>query len=154
MKLTFTKLTGNRFIPADPDTEKYALSLKTGETIHADFKKMRSAKFHRKFFALLNLAFEYWYPGEIDSKFGTPEKNFDRFRRDAVILAGHYHTEIRLDGSVRVEADSISFASMDAETFENLYNNILNVFLKRIPMMAKMGATEINKLTDRILDFA
>jgi len=154
MKLSFTKLAGNRFTPADTETERYALSLKTGEIIHADFRKMRNVRFHRKFFALLNLAYEYWEPGEIDSKFGTPEKNFDRFRKDLIILSGAYHTEIRLDGSVRVEADSISFGSMDPETFEKLYNNVLNVCLKRIPMLAKIGAEEINKLTDKILDFA
>ena len=154
MNLLFTKIQGGYFIPGDKPTEDYAAKLKPGETIHADFKKMRSASFHRKLFALFNLAFEYWEPGEIDSRFGTPEKNFDRFRADAVILAGYYHTSIRLDGSVRVEADSISFSKMDADTFDKLYNSVLNVFLKRIPMMAKIGEAEINKITDRILEFA
>ena len=104
--------------------------------------------------ALLNLGFSYWVPGDVSSKYGVPEKNFDRFRYDVTILAGYYHNVIRLDGSVRVEPDSISFANMDEDTFSKLYQNILTVLLKHIPMMDKMGEEEIDRLTDKFLEFA
>ena len=153
MNLIFTKIHNGMFIPGDKATEEYTSKLKTGETIHADFKRMRNYKWHKKFFAMLQLAYEYWNPGEIDSKYGVPEKNFERFRKDAIILAGYYHTEIRLDGSVRVEPDSISFAKMDNETFSALYNNVLNVLLQRIPVLAEMGKEQIDKITNQLLDF-
>ena len=142
------------FLPADRWTEEFAKIIKLGSVIHADFKRMRNYKFHKKLFALLNLAFEYWQPGEISSKYGTPEKNFDRFRKDVTILAGYYHTEIRLDGSVRVVADSISFGKMSEDTFEKLYNNVLTVIMERIPVLDKMTSDEINDLVDKVIGFA
>ena len=144
---------------ADPTTEELHRKTKLGQTIHGDFKKMRNSAFHRKMFSLLNLGFEYFEIVGLDVKDGQPEnlipqKNFDRFRRDVIILAGYYHTTVRLDNTIRVEADSISFASMDEDTFSKLYQAVLTVLMQRIPMLGKMGEEEINKLTDRFLEFA
>ena len=138
---------------ADPQTEEFAKKIKLGQTIHADFKLMRNAAFHRKFFALLNLSFEYWEPGEINTKYGVPEKNFDRFRKDLIILAGHYHMVFRLDGTYRPEADSISFGNMDQDTFDKLYQNVLSVIMKKIPVLRDMTADDINELTDKFVAF-
>ena len=135
------------------DAEEVHHKTKPGAAIHSDFKKMRNVKFHRKFFALLNLGFEYWEPGEINSKYGVPVKNFDRFRKDATILAGFHHLVIRLDGSSRVEADSISFGKMDEVTFADLYQKVLTVLMDRIPMLKKMGEEEIDRLTNQFLEF-
>lgn len=33
-----------------------------GAVLYADFKQARNPAFHRKFFALLNLGFDYWQP--------------------------------------------------------------------------------------------
>ena len=144
-------LTG--LIPADPKTEEWYRKIKLGSTVHSDFKQMRNAAFHRKLFALFNLAYEYWEPGKVSSKYGIPEKNFDRFRKDLVILAGHYHSVVRLDGTVRIEADSLSFGSMSQETFNNLYQNILDVIMKRIPVLSNMTEDEINELVEKVLSF-
>ena len=134
-------------------TEEFHGKLKLGEAIHSDFKRMRNAAFHRKLFALLNLGFEYWEPQKIETKWGTPEKNFDRFRRDVTILAGYYHNVFRLDGTFRIEADSIAFGNMDQDTFDKLYQAVLTVLMQRIPMLSKMTKEEINDLTDKILAF-
>lgn len=147
------KVAGGLFAPMDEPTTEKAKKVRVGGVVHGPFKQMRNPKFHRKFFSLLNLAFDYWEPGEISSKYGTPQKNFDRFRKDAIILAGFFHISIRLDGSERIEADSISFASMDEDTFERVYNGVLNVFLERIPIMAKMGEDEINYVVDTLIGF-
>ena len=141
-------------IPADPETNKWYEKIKLGATIHSDFRKMRNAAFHRKLFALFNLAYSYWEPGQVDSKHGVPEKNFDRFRKDLTILAGHYHSVIRLDGTVRIEADSLSFGSMDQEIFNGLYQNILTVVMDKISVLDKLSTDEINELVDKILEFA
>jgi hypothetical protein len=154
MKLALQKTIGHTLSPADPLSEELLQKIKPGEVIHGEYARMRNGRFHRKFFALLNLGFEYWQPGQIDSKYGTPEKNFDRFRSDVTILAGYYHTEIRLDGSVRVEPDSISFAAMDEDTFEKLYQSVLTVLMQRIPVLSGMAADEIDSLVDKFLHFA
>jgi len=138
----------------DPETVEFHSKIKLGESIHADFKRMRNAAFHRKLFSLLILGFEYWEPPDLITKWGKPEKNFERFRKDVTILAGYYHNVFRLDGTFRIEADSISFGNMEQGIFDKLYQNVLTVLLKRIPMMAKIGADEIDNLTDKFLGFA
>jgi len=71
------------------------------------------------------------------------------------ILAGFYHVEIRLDGTTRIEADSISFSNMpDDETFSAWYNAVLNVILEKVNVLNTMTAEEVNKLVDQIIGFA
>ena len=152
--LSFIKTGTAAYRPADSITEEYDKKIKVGQVVHGNFRKMRNPKFHRKFFALLQLGFEYWEPGNVNSKYGVPEKNFDRFRKDITILAGYYNTVVRLDGSVRIQADSISFANMDEDTFESLYNNVITVLMKHIDMLRDMGKEEINRIINEILRFA
>jgi len=137
----------------DSKTEEFHRKTRLGNMVHGDIKQMRNAGFHRKFFALLNLAFEYWNPGEINHEYGTPEKNFERFRKDLTILAGYYHIVIRLDGTAKPEADSIKFGRMDQATFDALYQNVLSVIMKKIHVLNKLGEDEINKLVDKFLEF-
>jgi hypothetical protein len=150
---TLVKVAGGLYAPFDDPTDEKSKRVPVGGLVHGPFKKMRNYRFHKKFFALLNFAYERWDPGAIDSRFGEPEKNFDRFRKDAIILAGFYNVVVRLDGTTRIEADSISFANMDDERFAAVYNGVLNVFLKRIPQMAQMGADEVNAVVDQLIAF-
>jgi hypothetical protein len=54
--------TANGLVGATDADRELISKLKYGATVHGDFKKMRNAKFHGKFFALLTLAFDYWEP--------------------------------------------------------------------------------------------
>ncbi|MEJ1365643.1 MAG: DUF1367 family protein [Candidatus Sedimenticola sp. (ex Thyasira tokunagai)] len=84
---------------------------------------------------LAKFAYEHWEPGEIEDprlKGAIPEKSFDRFRKDLTILAGHYDAFYRIDNTVKVEAKSIAFWSMDEEEFEQLYSSTINAVLKHI----------------------
>lgn len=92
-------------------------------------------------------------PGEIDSKYGTPEKNFDRFRRDVAILCGFFDVVIRLDGSTRIEAKSISFAKMGKEDFEELYSKTIDLFLAKI-YNHSISEEELNRIVELYLSFA
>ena len=62
-QLQLIKHTSNILIPATAETSDYLHSkCKLGAVLVADFKQVRNPAFHRKFFALLNLGFEYWEP--------------------------------------------------------------------------------------------
>jgi hypothetical protein len=134
--------------PANKETEEFVHRMKFGEQIHADFKKRRNVKFHRKGFALLNYLFEIWEPAEINNQYGTPEKNFDQFRKDLTILAGFYEQHYRLDGSIRIEAKSISFSSMSEEDFEKWYSAIIDVGLKHI---VKGDRAEVDRVVNELI---
>ncbi|EDN4789496.1 DUF1367 family protein, partial [Salmonella enterica] len=44
-------------LPATPESEDFLHSVKIGEWIHADFKRVRNYAFHKRFFKLLQLGF-------------------------------------------------------------------------------------------------
>ena len=152
MQVYLTKtLTG--FVPSDQESQEWASKIKAGAVINADFKKTRNYSFLKKWFALLNVGFENWEPWEVRSEYGTPEKNFERFREDVTILAGFYRTTIRLDGSVRVEAKSVSFGKMSEEDFADLYSKTIDVLLKRV-YHGSVSEAELNDIVEQYMGFA
>ena len=152
MHVILTK-TFNGLVPADPKTDEWFRKLKLGEAVHSDFKRLRNYKFLRKLFALFNLAFEYFDPPEIDTKWGKPEKSFDNFRKNVTILAGHGHLVFNIDGTYKMEADSLSFGSMSQETFDELYGNVITVVMDKIPVLKDMSQDAIDELVDKVLTF-
>jgi len=59
---------------------------------------------------------------------------------------------VRLDESVRVEADSISFANMTEEIFAELYNQSINVLLKRV-YKSELSKEELDNTVNQYLSF-
>ncbi|ECB4071345.1 TPA: DUF1367 family protein [Salmonella enterica subsp. enterica serovar Napoli] len=49
-------------LPATPESGEFLHSVKIGEWIHADFKRVRNYAFHKRFFKLLQLGFDCWTP--------------------------------------------------------------------------------------------
>jgi len=137
--------------PADQTTADYLSKVKLGSILHGSFVKARNPAFMRKYFALLNTTYEMWEPGEVTSKHGAPEKNFDRFREDLTIMAGYYKVVVRVDGSTRIEAKSISFAKMSEDEFEALYQNTITVILKHI--LTKYTREDVDDMVQRVLNF-
>lgn len=119
-------------VPADSQSAEYLKKQKVGQGFKASVTRARNIKFHRKFFALLNYAFDKWEPVEKTYKGKPVEKNFSQFRADITILAGYYETAIRMDGTVRVTPKSIAFHNMDEDEFSELYSAVIDVLLQRI----------------------
>ena len=115
----------------------------------------RNVDHHRKYFALLNYAFECWEPS-LESDPGRPEltihKSFDRFRKDIIILAGFYEASYRLNGDVRFEAKSIAFGNMPQEEFEELYSKTIDVIIDKV--MTGYTGDELREIVDQIMEFA
>lgn len=60
--LSLLKISSGVLIPMSDQDKEYVSKIKAGSVICADFRKVRNAAFHRKFFSLLSIAFEYWEP--------------------------------------------------------------------------------------------
>lgn len=68
------------------------------------------------------------------------------------IVCGYFELVTNSKGETRVEAKSISFANMDQDTFESLYNATLNYGLKHI---AKNRTREgIEEWVEQLMSFA
>lgn len=62
-ELQLIKQSAGTLIPASPETSDILHSkIKLGAVLVAEFRQVRNPAFHRRFFALLNLGFEYWEP--------------------------------------------------------------------------------------------
>lgn len=143
MKCVFAKGHGNTLIPADPAAEDFIRSLKVGGGATVEAKKARNVRFHRKFFSLLQLAFDVWEPeGERIWKDMPVRKDFERFREDITILAGHYDASYGVDGSIKLTAKSISFANCDDVEFERVYSGVLDVVWDKILKEANFRSKE------------
>lgn len=138
-------------LPDDVDTSDFIKKLKDGAIIRADFKKMRNPAFHRKYYALLNFAYENWEPSAQTYKDQVVEKNFDRFRKDIAILAGFGFPTYNIRGEMRMEAKSISFASMDEVEFEKLFQSTITVIMKHI--LTNYTQEDIQNVVNQLLDF-
>jgi len=120
MKLLLVKQFDNSFkVAYDSDYDKLK-RIKPNEFVECEIKKKRNIMFHRKFFALLNLLYQ------------NQERynNIDHLRNDLTIEAGYYTIRENLKGEQVYEANSISFAKMNEETFSEYYGKCLDVIVK------------------------
>jgi len=120
MKITLVKQLNNTFkIAHDSDYEK-AKKIKVGEPYEFEYKQVRNLKFHKKFFALMNLLFQNQ---EIYN-------NIDHLRKDLTIESGYYDLRVNIHGEEVKEAKSISFAAMSEDEFSEFYNAVLDTIVK------------------------
>lgn len=150
-EIVLTKVAGGVLAPIDPQAAEYIAKLKTGAAVRATVKQQRNPKFHRKYFALLNLAFDAWEPAANLYRGQIVGKNFDQFRNDIVCLAGFYEMAVNLKGETRLTAKSISFANMDQHDFDALYNATVDVILKHI--LTTYDREALDAVMDRLMGF-
>lgn len=120
MKITLVKKLNNTFqVAYNSDYEKVK-KLKVGEEYQCEVKQPRNYRFHKKFFALINLVFENQEVYD----------NIDDLRYDLTVEAGFFNRRTNLEGNEIKQAKSISFAKMSEEDFGKLYDSFLDVIAK------------------------
>ena len=129
MKVDMFKQAGGVLIPASDIEAEKLTKFKTGELYTVEIKRSRNPAFHRKVFAFFNFCFAHW---KGDTEFFSEAKQFDVFRNQLTCLAGFYESFCKIDGSVRVEAKSLAYASMSQQEFEECYHALINAALKHI----------------------
>ena len=107
--------------------------LKFGEVYQVEIKKARNYEFHKKYFSLINTAWEY--QNEATTKFF--KNSVEQFRKSVEVSAGHCDTVFNINLKTWVDIPkSIAFDKMDEFEFQELYNNVKTVlfavFLKNI----------------------
>lgn len=141
------------FKPLGSDDSELMKKIPLGSVIEGEFSKKRNPLFHRKFFALLNLGYEYFNPPEADWRGFKAVKNFDVFREQVTILAGFREVTYNLDGSVKVKAKSISFASMDDVEFERVYSQVLDVIWNKVLNTVFEDKRQLDNAVNQLMSF-
>lgn len=103
--------------------------LKLNEVYRVDIVKARNIDFHRKYFALINIGWEYL--NEEQTKFFKYDR--EGFRKCVQIAAGYYNLTYSIKRKEWVEESmSISFEKMDDLEFHDLYNKVRDVIFSLI----------------------
>ena len=133
-KLHLIKHSNQYLTPATEESIDLLEKVKAGSVITCEYSKMRNGNFFRKWWALVNFAFSHWEPGEVEHNGDRflPKKNSETFRKHLTVLAGYYDPTYGIDGRIRIEPKSISFAAMTEEEFEKLYSATVNVVLGKV----------------------
>lgn len=146
--------TPSGIAPADSETEEWLRKIKLGAGFRAECKRQRNIKFHRKAFSLFQLAFQHWEVSEQEYKGVKVERDFDRFRADITILAGHYTPQFNVRGEVQLKAKSLSFANMGEEEFERVYSGIKAVLWKKIlQQVGYKSEAEVDSVLEKMLRY-
>lgn len=117
---------------------------------------MRNGDFHRKYFSLIKVAFDLWSETMPAQQYHGRDvlPDFDRFRRDVIIMAGFFRPVWNARGELRVESESIAFSNMTEDRFEKLYSATITVILQKI--LPNRGLTEesLREWALRVLEYA
>jgi hypothetical protein len=128
-------------VPSLPEDEEKMTKWANDQILEVVIKKPRNPKFHRKFFALINLVFT----------------NQDRYKIvddlliEIKIRVGHYKEHIDIHGEVIYIPKSISFERMEEMEFEVFYNRTIDVILKHF---IKVDRIEMDRMIDEVLRFS
>ena len=106
------------------------------EPFEIEYTKRRNIKFHRKFFALLKLAYENQ----------SDYRVLEDMRRDLLITSGFYDESVnRITGEINKFAKSINFSSMDEIQFNEVYTNVKETICKWLGIDNETLDEEINQ---------
>ena len=131
MKISMQKTLRGLVPLYNTDYDNYA-KLKIGWEGEVEFKQIRNYEFHKKFMALINLAYEN------QDKWN----NFDAYRKYLTAKAGYYQS-FPTDKGTFIIADSISFANKDEIEFQEIYSRVLDVVIKEIGITSEQIEREI-----------
>jgi hypothetical protein len=146
------KAPGGYLVPADEQSRETVGRWKLGQGVRVKAAKARDLVKHRKFFAMLNLGFDSWEPSGAQTYKGERvAKNFDRFRKDVLILAGHYEAVHNMKGEVRLEAKSIAFDKMEEDEFLQVYSDVADVLLTRV--LKTYTREDLDAVVEQLLGF-
>lgn len=143
--------TYQSFVPADQNSAEAMEAMKWGQQYKAEVTQPRNLGHHKKFFALIKVAFDAWEMPVNEYKDVKIQKNADRFRKDLLIMAGYGYPVVNLKNEVRYEAQSMSFASMDQAEFETLYSRVVDVILQRV--LTHYTRDDLDRVVSEVLRF-
>jgi hypothetical protein len=120
MKLLVIKTPRGLLPVYDSDLENYC-KIPMNEEFEIEYTKKRNLKFHKKYFALMKLAFENQ----------QDYRNLNDMRRDITIASGYYDESVSLiTGEIIKIAKSISFSNCDEIEFSELYEKTKDTISK------------------------
>lgn len=139
------------FCPADEVSADLMEKFKANGVYKAELTQPRNIGFHRKYFSLLNLAYENYEQPEVFHNGIRVYKSFERFREEVTISCGHWELELNKRNNVVQRAKSISFAEMGQVEFEELFSMAITVIMNEY---LHYDQGNMDSLVNRVLQYA
>jgi hypothetical protein len=114
-------------MPCTDDDYEKKKTLKRGSVIECTVKEYRNYKFHKLYFSMINLSWEYLT--EQQREFF--HENVDAFRKTVEVAAGHYEPVYSVSRQTWLEVPkSIAFDKLDEASFHELYERVKSVIFQ------------------------
>jgi hypothetical protein len=136
-------------VPDGDEAAEWFAKVKPGTRIVANVKVPRNGRFHRKFFAMLHIAYENWDKPNVATPFGAATCSAEAFRSDVTIMAGFHELRVNTRGEWRLKAKSIAWANMDEIEFDRLYSAVLDVILAKF--LTNWTGDDMNKAVEAFI---
>ena len=140
--MNLAKRNDGAWIPATDEDKVKADRHKTGTIAKCSVPNQRNAQFHRKFFALLNLAWEN-LPEKYEFNFPRSETMPDEVREEIIKRAGYFTSWTNFKGATEYKAKSIAFTNMGQNEFEQLYSACIDVIVKYLELPKDVIESEL-----------
>lgn len=127
-------------IPANEQSLEVLRKMKVGEWYQVNTKMPRNVKHLRKYFALLGAV----HPHQ------TMWPTFNKFRAKFEEALGHGEYHVNGRGEKYFEAESISFAAMEQDEFDEFYEKAVELILTRI--LPGVGRADLDRQVGEILE--
>lgn len=156
MEVLLSKTPGGALVPIDDDEAAKLAKIKQGPGVRCEITQMRNYAFHQKFFVMLGYIYSIWEETMPRMEYRGVEvrPNKERFRKDLIIMTGRYEATYNIRGEVRLEAHSISFGSMNQETFDQLYSDVIDVALRKVLNRPDLSEAKVKEHVEYILRFS
>lgn len=126
MKINLVRTSFGFLYATDDDAEK-ARKIKAGQVVEANIKVFRNYNFLKKFWALINVAWEFLSEAQQDFF----HDSVDGFRCTLEVAAGYYDEFYSVTRKEWIQKPkSIAFDKMDEAEFSKLYEAVVNVIFK------------------------
>lgn len=155
MELIFAKGTSG-LIPACEEATDWLRKKKLGATILVEPREMRNGPFFKKWWALLKVAYDYFEETQVPVEYKGVQirPNFKRFRKDITIMSGFFETVVNVNGELRLEAESLQWASMTEERFAELYDATVQTLLTKVLKGSQWNEQVLRAAVEDVTRFA
>lgn len=142
--------------PVSEEDAEALKRFKLGDPIKVKVTQPRNYKFLQKTMVLFGLAYEHF------CEFGISEAEYqgrkvvpckETFRKNLIVLAGHYDPVFDIRGKVRLVPHSLSFANCTEEKAQRIYNDVITAVLANV-YRGNLTEEELNRRVAEVLAFA
>ena len=139
MAKIFLKKHLNALHPADRESDEHLKKIKSGVVFSVEIKRPRNYENHKRYFNLLKLVIEN------QESF----KNIEQLKEAIKFELGYTELIRKMDGTFIEKPKSISFASMNEDSFQAYFSASIDVIIKYI-----LPGIDRQDLINEVLDYS